>query len=79
MWLYFLVQSCCTCKRIAFSTTGSNTGIKGQNTQGRRPHDEEAAVIRGTPANTMNQGHQQEGPVQSPEDLGPEHTGTSAP
>ena len=24
MWLYLLVQSCCTCKRIAFSTMGSN-------------------------------------------------------
>lgn len=36
-------------------------------------------MIRGTPANTMNQGHRQEGPVQSPEGLGPDHTGTSAP
>ena len=24
MWLYLLVQSCCTYKRVAFSTTGSN-------------------------------------------------------
>ena len=70
-WMGAISSDLCLCKE--------KTGIKGQNTQGRRPHDEEAAVIRGTPANTMNQGHQQEGPVQSPEGLGPEHTGTSAP
>ena len=34
-------------------------------------------MIRGTPANTMNQGRR-EGPEQRPEGPGPDHSGTSA-